>query len=104
MRATRSVLIATLVASLMTPLTAHAAPADGVYYLQSVTTGLNAGVSGTSVLQRRPKGDEDRQQWTLAGRTLREGAQCLGRHGDQAVMSSCDSADAQWDVLPDGGR
>ncbi|ROP41059.1 PI-PLC domain-containing protein [Saccharothrix texasensis] len=104
MRATRSALVVTLVAALAAPLTAQAAPADGVYYVQSVTTGLNAGASGTSVLQRRPKGDEDRQQWTLAGRTLREGSQCLGRQGDQAVMSPCDSADAQWDVLPDGDR
>ncbi|PSL57843.1 hypothetical protein B0I31_10154 [Saccharothrix carnea] len=108
MRATRSALIATLVTSLIAtaaaPLTARAAPADGVYYVQSVTTGLNAGVSGTSVLQRRPKGDEDRQQWALAGRTLREGTQCLGRQGDQAVVLPCDSTDAQWDVLPDGDR
>ncbi|MFE9749236.1 phospholipase [Saccharothrix saharensis] len=104
MRATRSVLVATLVAALMPPLTAQAAPADGVYYVQSVTTGLNAGVSGTSVLQRRPKGDEDHQQWTLSGRTLREGTRCLGRSGDQAVVLACDSADAQWDVRSDGDR
>ncbi|MCE6994007.1 PI-PLC domain-containing protein [Saccharothrix sp. S26] len=104
MRATRPALIAALVAALTTPLTAQAAPADGLYYVQSATTGLNAGVSGTSVLQRRPKGDEDHQQWTLSGRTLREGAQCLGRSGDQAVMVACGSADAQWDVLPDGDR
>ncbi|ONI89471.1 phospholipase [Saccharothrix sp. ALI-22-I] len=104
MRATRSALIVTLVASLSAAAPASAQAADGVYYLQSVTTGLNAGVSGTSVLQRRPKGNEDRQQWTLTGRTLREGTQCLGRQGDQAVVLSCDSADAQWDVLPDGDR
>ncbi|WP_447003483.1 PI-PLC domain-containing protein [Saccharothrix isguenensis] len=108
MRATRSALVVTLVASLTAAAPAQAQPqgqpADGVYYLQSVTTGLNAGVSGTSVLQRRPKGDEDRQQWTLAGRTLREGTQCLGRQADQAVVLPCSSPDAQWDVLPDGDR
>jgi hypothetical protein len=108
MRATRSALIVTLAASLTATapaqVRAQAQAADGVYYLQSVTTGLNAGVSGTSVLQRRPKGDEDRQQWTLTGRTLREGTQCLGRQADQAVVMSCTSPDAQWDVLPDGDR
>lgn len=104
MRATRPVVIATLLAAaaLTAPAASHARTADGVYYVQSTATGLNAGVSGTSVLQRRPKGDEDHQQWTLVGRTLREGAQCLGRRGDLAVMTPCDSADAQWDVLPDG--
>lgn len=37
---------------------AHSAgvPAEGVYYVQSATTGLNAAVSGTAVEQRRPKG------------------------------------------------
>ncbi|MFD1150247.1 PI-PLC domain-containing protein [Saccharothrix hoggarensis] len=112
MRATRSALIATLVTSLaaatltatITAPAAAAAPADGLYYLQSATTGLNAGVSGTSVLQRRPKGDEDHQQWTLSSRTLREGAGCLGRQGDLAVVLPCDSPDAQWDVVPDGDR
>ncbi|WP_367137060.1 phospholipase [Saccharothrix sp. HUAS TT1] len=103
MRATRPALIAALVASLTAPATTAEA-ATGLHYVQSATTGLNVGVSGTSVLQRRPKGDEDRQQWTFDGRTLREGSQCLGRQGDQAVMTSCDSADAQWDVLPDGDR
>ncbi|GAA3462134.1 PI-PLC domain-containing protein [Saccharothrix longispora] len=103
MRATRLLLIAALVALLVTP-TAHARPADGRYYVQSATTGLNAGVSGTTVLQRRPKGDEDHQQWTLSGRTLREGDRCLGRAGDQAVTLPCDSPDAQWDVLDDGDR
>lgn len=109
MRAIRSALIVTLAASLtaiapaIAPATVQAQvqAADGVYYLQSVSTGLNAGVSGTSVLQRRPKGDEDRQQWTLTGRTLREGTQCLGRQGDQAVVLPCTSPEAQWDVLPD---
>ncbi|MEJ2855379.1 MULTISPECIES: PI-PLC domain-containing protein [unclassified Saccharothrix] len=83
-----------------TPATA----ADTLVYLQSVTTGLNAAVSGTSVVQHRPKGDEDHQQWTLSGRTLKEGTLCLGRSGDQAVMLACDSPDARWDVLPDADR
>ncbi|MFD7654638.1 phospholipase [Actinosynnema sp. NPDC059797] len=105
MRATRTALAATLLALLVTPAgQAAAQPAETTVYLQSATTGLNAGVSGTSVLQRRPKGDEDHQQWTWSGRTLREGDRCLGRSGDQAVTLPCDSADAQWDVLPDGDR
>ncbi|MBP2338167.1 hypothetical protein JOF41_004345 [Saccharothrix coeruleofusca] len=86
-----------------TPVTAQAAPPPGAYYLQSTATGLNAAVSGTTVVQHRPKGDEDHQQWTLAGRTLQEGGRCLGRSGDQAVVLACDSPDAQWDVLADAG-
>ncbi|MFT7838101.1 PI-PLC domain-containing protein [Saccharothrix sp. BKS2] len=104
MRATRTALAVTLLALLVPPAGHAAAAADPVVYLQSATTGLNAGVSGTSVLQRRPRGDEDRQQWTWSGRTLREGDRCLGRAGDQAVTLPCDSPDAQWDVLPDGDR
>ncbi len=107
MRVTATALAVILLTPLA-PLAPAAQPtaraADALVYLQSATTGLNAGVSGTSVLQRRPKGDEDHQQWTWSGRTLREGDRCLGRSGDQAVTLPCDSADAQWDVLPDGDR
>ncbi|CAL9376259.1 hypothetical protein SUDANB95_00962 [Actinosynnema sp. ALI-1.44] len=102
MRATPALLA---IALLITPIAPAAATgADTLVYLQSATTGLNAAVSGTSVVQHRPQGDEDHQQWTLSGRTLKEGALCLGRSGDQAVMLACDSPDAQWDVLPDADR
>src|SRR5688500_13032180 len=84
-----------LLSMLLVPVDAAAAP-NGSYYLQSAVTGQNAAVSGSSVLQHRPRGNEDRQQFSWNGSTLSEGGQCLGRSGDAAGMVSCSSADAQW--------
>ncbi|MET9224865.1 ricin-type beta-trefoil lectin domain protein [Lentzea sp. NPDC003310] len=89
-----------LLSLLLVPVDAAAAP-NGEYYLQSAVTGQNAAVSGSSVLQHRPKGNEDRQQFSWNGSTLSEGGQCLGRAGDVAQMVSCSSPDAQWVGLLD---
>ncbi|MFD9703284.1 ricin-type beta-trefoil lectin domain protein [Lentzea sp. NPDC059081] len=89
-----------LLSLLLVPVDAAAAP-NGNYYLQSAVTGQNAAVSGSSVQQHRPKGNEDRQQFSWNGSTLSEGGQCLGRTGDTAQMISCSSADAQWTAVLD---
>lgn len=79
-----------------------AAAESGLHYLQSATNGLNASASASPVPLRRPKGNEDRQQWNVVGDTLQEGGRCLGRSGDQAVLLACDSADARWEVVAEG--
>ncbi|SDF96379.1 Ricin-type beta-trefoil lectin domain-containing protein [Lentzea fradiae] len=84
-----------LVPLLLVPVDATAAP-TGDYYLQSAVTGQNAAVSGSSVVQHRPRGNEDRQQFTWNGTTLSEGGQCLGRAGDAVQMTSCSSDAARW--------
>jgi hypothetical protein len=122
MRAPRFALLAVpllavaLVAALALTVSAHAAqtqavqakasgPADGRYYLQSATTGLNAAKSQDAVLQHRPKGDEDHQQWSVradAAHYLLENTddpgRCLGRAGALAALVACASADARWEV------
>ncbi|WP_036964466.1 PI-PLC domain-containing protein [Promicromonospora kroppenstedtii] len=89
---------------------AEAAPPSGTYYVQSVTTGLNASDAGGTVEQHRPQGDEDRQQWSLraAGsahvlESTDAAGTCLGRSGGQALTVGCDQADAAWEVLDAGG-
>jgi len=115
MRMIRSVL-ATAVAGaavgtfLSIPADAAAVPAEGVYYVQSATTGLNAAVSGTAVEQHRPKGNEDRQQWSLraasgGGYVLEStdaAGSCLGRSGGQARTVACATTDATWTIAPSG--
>lgn len=84
---------------------ADAGPADGVYYLQSVVTGFNAAQSAATVVQHRPKGNEDHQQWSLRSsgtgyrlENVDTAGQCLGRAGDAASVVGCDSTDAQWGI------
>ncbi|MCS7478166.1 phospholipase [Umezawaea endophytica] len=103
MRAIRSAVVAALLAGLVVPTARADVPAPGQFYLQSVATGLNAAVTGNTVDQHRPKGNEDHQQWNLRsdGR-LEEGGRCLGRSGDQAAMQACDSADTRWEISSDG--
>src|SRR5690349_16517784 len=114
MRVPRVALIAApiLVAGLLVPVAANAAPAgpdDGVYYLQSVANGLNAAQSANSVVQHRPKGNEDHQQWSV--RTDGDGyrienadapGQCLGRTGTSAAMLACGVAEAGWQIEASG--
>jgi len=96
---------AALAATLLTPATAAASPADGSYYVQSAVTGLNASDSSNTVAQHRPKGNEDHQQWVLrsTGTTSTvenadEAGKCLGRSGSGAVIVGCGTADAAWSV------
>ncbi|NGO06482.1 phospholipase [Streptomyces sp. HC44] len=84
-------------------------PGVGAYYVQSATTGLNAADSSGAVVQRNPKGNEDRQQWTLRPsgtsyvlESTDTAGSCLGRSGDQARTVACASADAAWEVRPGG--
>lgn len=91
------------------PAPAAEVPGVGAYYVQSATTGLNAADSGGAVVQRNPRGNEDRQQWTLrpsgASYVLEStdtAGSCLGRSGDQARTVACASADAAWEVRPNG--
>ncbi|MDT0440113.1 MULTISPECIES: RICIN domain-containing protein [Streptomyces] len=86
---------------------AAAAPAPGAYYVQSATTGLNAADRSGAVEQRRPKGNEDRQQWTLRAsgssyvlESTDTAGSCLGRSGTQARTVGCASADALWEITP----
>ncbi|GGT28317.1 PI-PLC domain-containing protein [Streptomyces chromofuscus] len=88
---------------------AAAAPASAAYYLQSATTGLNAADIQGAVEQRRPKGDEDRQQWNLRPsgssyvlESTDATGTCLGRSGDRARTVACASADAAWDITATG--
>ncbi|GGM82159.1 hypothetical protein GCM10011609_17640 [Lentzea pudingi] len=96
----RIIPVLALLSLLLVPVDAAAAP-NGNYYLQSAVTGQNAAVSGSSVQQHRPKGNEDRQQFSWNGSILSEGGQCLGRSGDAAQMVSCSSPEAQWVGLLD---
>jgi hypothetical protein len=103
-------------AALATALAVPAAPAHsaevptaGVFYVQSAVTGLNAADSGGAVVQRNPKGNEDRQQWTLRSsgasyvlESTDTAGSCLGRSGGQARSVACTSADASWEIAPSG--
>ncbi|PIM67067.1 phospholipase [Streptomyces sp. JV178] len=87
------------------PAASAAVPAPGAYYVQSAVTGLNAADSGGAVEQHRPKGNEDRQQWTLKAsgtsyvlESVDAAGSCLGRSGDQARTVACTSGDAAWDI------
>jgi hypothetical protein len=87
------------------PAASAAVPAPGAYYVQSAVTGLNAADSGGAVEQHRPKGNEDRQQWTLRAsgasyvlESVDAAGSCLGRSGDQARTVACASGDAAWDI------
>ncbi|MCA2204769.1 PI-PLC domain-containing protein [Streptomyces sp. SMS_SU21] len=88
---------------------AGAVPQPGTYYVQSAATGLNAADASGTVEQHRPRGNEDRQQWTLRldgavhllENTDSPGA-CLGRAGDQARTVSCAAAEARWQITPLG--
>ncbi|MFF3906191.1 RICIN domain-containing protein [Streptomyces sp. NPDC001848] len=89
---------------------ATAVPAAGAYYVQSVTTGLDAADHGGAVEQHNPKGNEDHQQWNLRANgssyvleSADTAGSCLGRSGDQARTVACASADAAWDITPAGG-
>ncbi|GAA3861871.1 MULTISPECIES: RICIN domain-containing protein [Streptomyces] len=102
---------AALVAAAVVPPShaAAAVPAAGTYYVQSATTGLNAADNGGAVEQHNPKGNEDHQQWNLRGsgpsyvlESADTQGSCLGRSGDQARTVSCTSADAAWDIAPEG--
>src|SRR5689334_5958556 len=105
--ATAAALVATVVAP-----PAHAtavAPAPGLYYVQSATTGLNAADNAGTVEQHRPKGNEDRQQWRLTAsgssyllESTDTAGSCLGRSGDQARTLTCASPDAAWEIAPTG--
>jgi hypothetical protein len=87
------------------PAASAAVPAPGAYYVQSAVTGLNAADNGGAVEQHRPKGNEDRQQWTLRAsgtsyvlESVDAAGSCLGRSGDQARTVACTSGDAVWDI------
>ncbi|MPY59007.1 PI-PLC domain-containing protein [Streptomyces spongiae] len=91
------------------PTASAAVPAAGAYYVQSATTGLNAADNGGAVEQHRPKGNEDRQQWTLRAsgssyvlESTDTAGSCLGRSGDQARTVACTSTDAAWDATEVG--
>jgi hypothetical protein len=91
--------------ALAVPAGGRAAPAEGVYHVQNVVTGLNAADSGGAVVAHRPKGDEDHQRWRLraagAEHVLENtdaAGRCLGRSGSDAVLVACDSAQARWVV------
>src|SRR3954465_2259933 len=80
---------------------AAAGPDDGVYYVQSVATGLNAAQSQNAVVAHRPKGNEDHQQWSVRvdGGAYRldnvdTPGLCLGRSGASATMVACAIAEA----------
>jgi hypothetical protein len=103
--------VGALVAGVTLAVTARAdaGPADGVYYVQSVVTGNNAAQSAATVVQHRPKGNEDHQQWSLRSsgtgyrlENVDSVGQCLGRAGDLASAIGCDSADAVWGIVAAG--
>ncbi|MFI9489203.1 hypothetical protein ACIG47_22640 [Promicromonospora sp. NPDC052451] len=86
-----------------------AAPPGGTYYVQSVTTGLNAADAAGAVEQHRPRGDEDHQRWRLRAEgsaTVLESAdtagRCLGRSGTQARTVACGTVEAAWEIVDVG--
>ncbi|MFF3488351.1 RICIN domain-containing protein [Streptomyces sp. NPDC002701] len=100
---------AALTTALAAPARAAEVPTAGTFYVQSAVTGLNAADSGGAVVQRNPKGNEDRQQWTLrssgASYVLENtdaAGSCLGRAGGQARTVPCAGADAAWEISPTG--
>ncbi|MFE9682273.1 RICIN domain-containing protein [Streptomyces sp. NPDC006285] len=100
---------AALTTALAAPAWAAEVPTAGTFYVQSAVTGLNAADSGGAVVQRNPKGNEDRQQWTLrssgASYVLENtdaAGSCLGRAGGQARTVPCAGADAAWEISPTG--
>jgi len=100
---------AALTTALAAPAQAADVPAAGVFYVQSAVTGLNAADSGGAVVQRNPRGDEDRQQWTLRAvgssyvlENTDTAGSCLGRSGGEARTASCTGADAAWEITPTG--
>ncbi|MEV7285129.1 phospholipase [Streptomyces sp. NPDC093252] len=116
---TPHILLATavaLAASAVAPVPAGAAaratavPTPGAYYVQSAVTGLNAAdAGGGAVEQHNPRGNEDRQQWTLrasgSGHLLENTdtpGSCLGRSGDQAAAVACTGPDALWEITSAG--
>lgn len=107
--ATAAALTAAVVAPPAPAGAAADVPPEGTYYVQSVTTGLNASAQGSAVEQRRPKGDEDHQQWNLRAsgtsyvlENTDTAGSCLGRSGTQARVVPCTSADAAWEIAPAG--
>ncbi|TWP52672.1 phospholipase [Lentzea tibetensis] len=86
--------VAFLIIAFLVPAPAHAAP-EGIYYLQSVSTGLNLSQSGTGVAMHRPKGNEDHQQWSLRGGRIENTdtpGSCLGK---SLTVVTC-SGDTTW--------
>jgi hypothetical protein len=76
----------------LVPSTAQAAPA-GTFYVTGVRTGLNVAQSGSGLALRRPKGNEDRQQWRLSDGRFENAdspGQCITR---QLTMGSCSQGD-----------
>ncbi|MBV1940209.1 RICIN domain-containing protein [Streptomyces sp. BV286] len=100
---------AALTTALAAPAQAAEVPTAGVFYVQSAVTGLNAADSGGAVVQRNPKGNEDRQQWSLRSsgasyvlESTDTAGSCLGRSGGQARTVACAGADALWEITPTG--
>ncbi|MFD9445261.1 RICIN domain-containing protein [Streptomyces sp. NPDC060006] len=100
---------AALTTALAAPAQAAEVPTAGVFYVQSAVTGLNAADSGGAVVQRNPKGNEDRQQWSLRSsgasyvlESTDAAGSCLGRSGGQARTVACAGADALWEITPTG--
>lgn len=116
MRVARAALLAVpvLLAGTFAPIAVNAyaaagGPADGLYYLQSAATGLNAAKSQNAVVQHRPKGNEDHQQWSVradgAGYRLEntdDAGRCLGRSGSSVVLVACGGDDARWQIAANG--
>ncbi|KAB1914150.1 phospholipase [Micromonospora sp. AMSO31t] len=103
------VVVAGLIATGAPARADDAAAPDGTYYLQSVRTGLNAAERDGVILQRSPRGDEDRQQWRL--RTGGDGhllentvtpGWCLGRRDGAVVAVGCADPAARWVVTAAG--
>ncbi|MBO0609338.1 PI-PLC domain-containing protein [Myceligenerans salitolerans] len=95
----------TVPATAVAPSAGTAVPAEGTYYVQSATTGLNAADAGGTVEQHRPRGDEDHQQWLLRAsgsdhvlESVDRPGRCLGRDGAAAGVVDCASDSAVWAV------
>jgi len=106
---TATAALAAAVAAPAPPALAAPVPAADAYYVQSATTGLNAADDAGAVEQHRPKGNEDRQQWTLRAsgtsyllESTDTVGSCLGRSGDLARTVACTSVDAPWEITPSG--
>ncbi|WP_045315236.1 PI-PLC domain-containing protein [Lentzea aerocolonigenes] len=83
---------------------AHAVVAEGIYYLQGVTSGLHLAQTGNSVVLHRPEGDLDHQQWWVRGERIENTdspGSCLNR---SLTITPCTTDGTAWEFVAAGDQ
>ena len=106
---TATAALATAVVAPAPPALAAPVPAAGAYYVQSATTGFDAADDAGAVEQHRPKGNDDRQQWTFRAsgtctswRAPTPPAPVSAAPATRPTTVACTSPDAAWEITPSG--